>query len=236
LAFDDSYETYEYDSQNRIVKINDYYNGTIDESYTFQYSGSQIIAKIFEEGQLEQTTTYNLVDNLPKTSTVTESETVQVVNNTYTQTEVTNSSYEYNSAGLVTKIINSTQLTSTQPGFTPRTERDTASLTYLNGNLIKEVYPGSYGRGTITYEYYTDKLNSLPQQDAEYIVFMKPSKNLIKKATGVYTYSGGTSTSTTNYTYQFNSDGLITKITEVYQSGGSSQTYTDVTIPTYSCK
>lgn len=234
---DTSYMTYEYDSQNRITRANDFYHGRLDESFTFEYTGSQIIEKIYEENVLEETITYTLTGGLPSTSTSTYKDTVTKtqadsgqtpVTRTYIQTIVTAGKYQHNSEGYLTQKISTETITSTEPGFGTQIFRDTTTYTYQNGNLATERYSSLTSREITTYEYYTDKLNSVPANE---FILTKSNKNPVKKRTSVYTYQGGSSTSTANYTYEYTPEGLIKNVNESYNGG---QTYSSNI--EYNCK
>jgi hypothetical protein len=95
----------------------------------------------------------------------------------------------------------------------------TATTNYLNGNMIGYTY-GSY---TVNYEYYTDRnvqagdyLEVLSLLD--YGISIYPHKNLIK---GIEEPAGGI----TNYAYEFNDDGLITKVTSTNGTSSGFVTY-----------
>ena len=107
--------------------------------------------------------------------------------------------YEYNADGYLTKMIKTTRSFSTFI-VVPTT------YTYANGNRISET------TNTITtnYEYYTDKSNDLLPtliRDAGNLAiqFGKNNKNLLKKSTtnGVTDFQ---------YTYNYNSDGLVSTL------------------------
>jgi|GEM_PF-1081634 len=237
---DTSYMTYEYDSQNRIIRASDFYHGKLDESYTYEYTGSQIIEKIYEENVLEETITYTLTSGLPTTSTTISIDTVTKIQadtaqtpvaHTYIETTVTTGKYQHNSEGYLTQKILTETITSTEPGFGTKIGRDTTTYTYQNGNLITQVNSSLTKREVLTYEYYTDKNNSIPNNE---FILTKNSKNPVKKVTFVYNYQGGSFTSTTNYTYEYNTDGLIKKVNETYTGSGPQQNYSsDIE---YNCK
>lgn len=95
----------------------------------------------------------------------------------------------------------------------------TATADYFGGNMIGYTYGGL----TTRYEYYTDR-NVQPGDYLdvlsmlEYGVSIYPHKNLIK---GMEDLPGGI----TNYAYEFNDDGLITKVTATNGTGSSFVTY-----------
>ena len=92
---------------------------------------------------------------------------------------------------------------------------------------------------TEKYEYYTDKKNNLPSGGDEILNFLlgKRSTNLLKKIT--HTYGSNNSSKTSNYSYTFNSDGLVSKQTEIRvskQTGYPDQTNTSNYLFDYNCK
>lgn len=95
---------------------------------------------------------------------------------------------------------------------------------YVGENVSKQTYTDGTNTFTTVYEYYLDKKNnSKKSQEAQ--IFENANANLVKKAT---TNSGDI----TNYSYEFNSDGIETK--RITSSGTPSQTITGVY--TWSCR
>jgi hypothetical protein len=124
-----------------------------------------------------------------------------------------NNSFEYNGDDL--KSFSRT----TNSDATPTT----TTATYSNGNPVALVTSGS----TSVLEFYTDK----KVQKGDYLeiasliqhgISIYPHKNLVKTIAG-----GGTAT---NFAYEFNSDGLITKVT------ATSGTQVSILLYTYECK
>jgi len=215
----DDYQTYQYDSQNRIVKISDYYQGTIDEEFTYTYSDTQIIKKIYEEGELLETLTYHLANGRPSSSTTTEVDTITDVTTdstgnqttkTSVRTTVRSTTFQHNAEGFLTQKIETNNIT--QTGNPTYSTADTSTYTYFNGNLNTEVYTSGPSKVTKTYEYYTDKTNTLPVEvDDDEFLLTKPSKNPPKKITTAYKTGTDTSTYVSTITYTYDSEGLITK-------------------------
>jgi uncharacterized surface protein with fasciclin (FAS1) repeats len=231
---DTSYVINSYDSQNRLVKEEEYYKGKLDEWYTYTYSPNQIVLKIYEDNVLEEQVTYALVNGLVTSSTMTEKDTIRQNNQNYIRTYVSTTTYQHNSEGFLTKMFQSETSTSTEPGYGSVTRKDTTSYTYRNGNLVQEVRSSPLnGKTTTTYEYYLDKPNSLSSGDEEFFL-TKPNKNPLKKSTRINSYQGGTYTDITSYTYEYNAENLITKRTESYGTPPNSYTY--VTNYEYNCK
>jgi hypothetical protein len=101
---------------------------------------------------------------------------------------------------------------------------DLFTFEYVGENKSKQTFTDGTNTFTTVYEYYLDKKNnSKKSQVAQY--FENANANLVKKAT---TNLGDI----TNYTYEFNSDGLETK--RIATGGTPSQTFTSVY--TWSCK
>lgn len=223
-------DVFEYDSQNRPIKIS-YYNGTALEYYvTVAYSSSQVVVKEYEaNGQLDATQTFTASNGVITGSSSTESWTSSGI----TYTEVVQQTYEHNADGFLTKATyNGT--TTTNPASTPQSFTGSTVYTYLNGNLVSKTETYGNESRTTTYEYYTDKTNTLAPEDEE-LLLTKANKNPVKKR--VETYNGGNSTETSNYTYTYDSDGLITKRIEVetFSQPGSIPNTNENTFE-YSCK
>ena len=240
VSADDEYQTWEYDSQNRIIKVTDFYKGAADEEYRITYTPTQITMKIYEEGQLEETLNYQVTNGMVSALTTIETDTLQAQETdslgnttvrTIVQTRTEEATFQHNADGFITKEIRKSTIT--EAGRQPTILRDTTSFSYLNGNLVTEVHVSQGGKTTITYEYYTDKLNTLPPNNEDFFL-TKANKNPVKKETTVYTYSGQTSTYVSSYTYVYNSKGLITKETMV--EGNGPQQSSHVTNFEYSCK
>ena len=235
----DEYQTFQYDAQNRLVKVTDYYNNQVDEEFTYDYSESQIIRKIYEEGELLETLTYQTANGRVASSTVTEQDSVTDVftdstGNTTTTTSISTAVrttvYEHNAEGLLTKRLETNVFT--RAGVPTMTNRDTTSYTYQNGNLVTEVYSSPSGRSTTTYEYYTDKKNSLLSWgDDDWFLVSKPNKNPVKKIT----YVGDQQTEAYSFVYLYNAEGLILKET-VTQTSGAQQQSPESTDFEYNCK
>ena len=78
------------------------------------------------------------------------------------------------------------------------------SYTIENGNVVKKVRASNNGYGeTETYTYYTDKPNTIGNEDGGLFYYGKQSKNLLKSKT-----NGG---HTDTYTYEFDSKNRVTK-------------------------
>ena len=229
------YETLEYDSKNRPVKINYFDSGTADGYAKITYSDTEVVMEYYDDKNVkDETYTYKLGSN----GYISGSSNAYTYNNgNYTVTVNSTSTNTHNSDGYLIKEEQSSVTTSNQPGFLSTTEKSSTTYTYTNGNLISAKYEGYGSTSTTTYEYDTDKLNNLPVSDDEVFTFLigKKSKNLLKKE--IYASSWGSDES--SYTYTFNSDGLVSKQTSVSvrkQTGTPDQTDTDTYQFEYGCK
>lgn len=123
-------------------------------------------------------------------------------------------------------------------------DAENCTWSWQNGNVVKFTRYGNDGvEKSSTFTYYTDKENKHPVMDAKwmdfgyatatesadllFLVYPKllgtPNKNLLKSVTTVYP-NGGESTQTTNFTYEFDSEGYPTKIIIQYEYGSESYT------------
>lgn len=120
---------------------------------------------------------------------------------------------------------------------------DGESWSWENGNVVKFTRYDNYGVKikSSTFTYYTDKENKHPVMDIDWVDFSyavpsemgdllflvypkllgTPNKNLLKSVTTVY--DGGKPTQTTNFTYEFDSDGYPIK---VILNGNNNHYYT----------
>jgi hypothetical protein len=72
---------------------------------------------------------------------------------------------------------------------------------YVNGNLVTD--------GTVTYEYYLDKANTIDNEHCGINFRGKTSKNLVKQTI----YSNGSGSDIYTYTYEYDQDNYVTKRT-----------------------
>lgn len=122
---------------------------------------------------------------------------------------------------------------------------DNCTWSWKNGNVVKftRYYDDGAEIKSSTFTYYTDKENKHPVMDIDWVDFGRavPSemgellflvypkllgtlnKNLLKSVTTVYP-NGGEPTQTTNFTYEFDSEGYPTKIIIQYEYGSESYT------------
>ena len=234
------YETFEYDSKNRPVKENYFENGVPDGYQKITYNGNDISQEYYDKNNVkEEVYTFKLGSNGYISSAVN---SYTYSNGGFNYTDTENSTLTYNTEGYLIKVVSTDVRTSNKPGYVSSTETNSFTYNYSNGNLISMEQTDGLDTYTTRYEYYTDKPNNLPSDGDEILDFLlgKRSINLLKKETE----TPGTSTTNTpsninNYTYTFNSDGLVSKRTRVSvykQTGFPDQTYTEDYLFQYSCK
>ena len=94
---------------------------------------------------------------------------------------------------------------------------------YSNGNCDSMRYStNGVWSETIKWTYYTDKANSFSNTNQGQAYWGNSSKNLMKSEQ--YFYAGGTQNDVSNYTYEFDAKGLVTKETITY-GGNMSISY-----------
>ena len=194
------YKSYEYDSQGRLTKIQDYNSGVLDPTdfQTFEYSSTEVntydenhilLAKWLINSNGYATTEYAYLDN----------------DTTY---------FEYNSDGYLVKETTHTG------GSSHTIERK--DYTISGGNVIKEErFENDSLYETIDFEYYSDKLSksqigSNYQLGSIYLKGVK-NKNLTKKITYTSTFS---SVDIDEYVYELNENGYVTRVSQT--NNGSS--------------
>lgn len=223
---------YEYDGQNRIVKVTNYDDaGAADGYSTFTYSAGKVVLASFDNANVKEgEITYTIgTNNLATKGEWTES--YDDGGFTYTSTMV--AIYQYDNGYMVKSVMESTTTSNDPENPGPMNSRITIENTYSAGNMTatKETFemlgdvPFS-GVSNSTFEYYTDKEDNRAANSNAMSFIGKGSKNLVKKAT--HTSDAGNIVS--EYTYEVNSDKQVTKETET--SGGT----TSVTTFTYTCK
>jgi hypothetical protein len=220
----DHHNTFEYDDQKRVTKVK-YFEDNIQEGYvTLSYGSNQIVFKEFDgtSTQADETITYTLNNGVVNSS----SETYTTQENGQTVTVTVNYTYEHNSEGYLTKQTEVSKQSNQNLATTTVT-----TYTYQNGNLTQEVETSGNFTYTTSYEYYTDIANTL-MVDEDQFLLSKPNKNALKKRT-ILNSNPGSIPSVVNYTYEVNSDKLITKKTRTEVSG--TQTFTDINIYQYNC-
>lgn len=229
---DTFYLGYEYDSQNRLVKLSKKSGTQITSDFvSLTYnSNAQIIIK-----KLDIITTYTLTNGIVTSSTYNVTEFL----NGFNVTSTYNTIYEHDAEGYLTKEILTTIITTNEPGVAPQVSfTGSKDYTYQSGNLITMTDRDPRRPDIIyTYDYYTDKTNNLPES-YYHLLITKPNKNPVKKVVKVRVnpFNSGANTSfATDFNYEYNSDGLIKKKIEV-RTFGSTTPETYITQYEYSCK
>jgi len=198
---------YTYDSSNRLIK-SDFGSG-LYTTYTFETN--KVTSKSYVSSALSYTEVFTL-----NSEGIAISSTYAAAGAAVSKTVT----YEYNADGFL--------ITKTTTQVSNNSQSDTYSYEYENGNLSYETHDysyGSYPSTDKTYEYFTDKTNTISVATS---ILGKKSANLLKKT--VYTIFSATNIITnTNYTYEFGSDGKITK--QIMAIGTASIT----SIPKYEC-
>jgi len=207
-ANDTAYINYAYDATDRIIKID--WGGGLYTGYT--YETNKVTVKGYLDNALSYTEIYTLNSN------------GQAINSTFAQAGASVSKttiYEFDSEGYLTGKI------TTQASNNSKTE--TYTYVYENGNLTSETLDYSYDGPTASnnsYEYFTDKPN-LYEIKLPYLG--KKSANMVKKT--IYTiYTETNFVLTTNYYYEYSSDGKITKQVTTIGSGSITS------LPKYECR
>lgn len=236
LTYDDGeYETIEYDSKSRPVKINYFDDGKSEGYAKITYTATEVVMEYYDDKNVkEESYTYKLGSNGYVSSS---SNIYTYTDRGFTVTITSTSTNTHNSDGYIVKEEHTAVSTSTQPGFVGSTDKSSTTYTYSNGNLTTAQYVSNGTTTSTAYEYDMDKINNLPVSDDEVFDFLrgKKSKNLLKKET----YTSTSSSDVSSYTYAFNPDGLVSKQTVVSvhkQTGYPDQTDTDSYQFEYACK
>lgn len=101
--------------------------------------------------------------------------------------------------------------------FLGNTSETTRNYTYTNGNLTTMNESDGTNNTVFTYDYFTDKTNNLSKVNLDNMFVGNSTKNLIKTE-----FTNGEIT--TNYTYNFDSNGKVTKQIATNTSGEVNQT------------
>lgn len=101
--------------------------------------------------------------------------------------------------------------------FLGNTSETTRNYTYTNGNLTTMNESDGTTNTAYTYDYFTDKTNNLSKVNLDNMFVGNSTKNLIKTE-----FTNGEIT--TNYTYNFDSNGKVTKQIATSTSGEVNQT------------
>ncbi|MFA9215348.1 MAG: hypothetical protein ACEQSR_16170 [Candidatus Methylacidiphilales bacterium] len=123
-------------------------------------------------------------------------------------TVITNNTYD-NNGYIKTQIESQT--------FLGSTTETTRNFTYTNGNLTTMEESDGTTNTVYTYDYFTDKTNNLSKVDLDYMFMGNSNKNLVKTE-----FTDGEIT--TNYSYNFDSNGKVTKKIATSTIGEVNQT------------
>jgi len=187
--------TYEYNSDGKVSKSIDTGDGVHGGGYTFTYtySGNIITTTTVEPtGRItNEVSTLNSQGYISKTTGTRGSQNYAIT-------------YEYDNSGYCIKEI-----------FSESNSNQITTYIYTNGNKTSSTYTEGTYTSLVTYEYYLDKENTLSDEHLFGMSYRgKSSKNLIKKET--YPPSN---TSFTAYTYDYDQDNYVTKLTNTYNDG-----------------
>ena len=201
---------YSYNSAGKLIKID--MSGGISTNFT--YSGSTLTRTLSANNIISETDVYTLNSSGCADIAINKDANSKVVSNTV---------YTYDDNGYLTTKTTTMAIDNT----------DVTTFTYSyddNGNMTSSYAEHNVGSTAYTsnwqndFEYFTDKLN----KNSSAVGYEgKKNTNLTKSNTY---YFNGALALTTNYAYELNADGYISKQTAVI---GGSITYT---FPVYSCK
>jgi hypothetical protein len=197
---------YTYNNDGKLTKTD------MSEGYYFTYTWetNKMTQKYYSMGSLSYTDVFNL-----------DSEG-RAISSSHISMSITtqNTTYDYDDNGfLISKTVDPAADGSPTDYYTY--EYESGNLVTINRTQSEE---GNYA-STTTYEYYTDKTNNY---NVSISIYGKGNANLVKKST-LNATSPVTLTTTINYSYQFDSEGKVQKIT---QTIGSDHIYT---MPVYEC-
>ncbi len=180
--------TYNYDAQGRITSsINS--NGS---GYEYQYSNGTVLEKAFSAGHV-----------LNKTYTLELNTDGNVIRRTDNNNPVLEELYIYNADKTLAKHI----------GHYAGGNTQVIDYFYKNGNCDSLRFTGNNGNWSLTIQktYYTDKTNGISSENRGEFFWGKSSSNLLKSE--VYKYPDGTTNTPGSYTYEFDANGRVVKIT-----------------------
>jgi len=193
---------FDYDQSNNLTEI----NSDDGSSVKYSYEASKVIAKVYNSNNiLTEKITYNLNSQGLASSVIDSS-----------SSGISTQTYNYNGSGYVTSSC-----------LTENTFKDSVQLVISGGNIINltdTVYFGTMvvSTGKIIYEYFTDKTNTIGEQNYGMSFVGKMNQNLVK--TEIQTF--GVTPTVINYAYETDSQGRVTK--KIILNGGnySSVSYT----------
>jgi len=224
---------YTYDDQNRLVKVEVTESGqTLSKSFLEFQSETEALIRTTEDDEYWDTLHFKLdkgrVSQVKQTYLFDKWDDNQTA---YGALDYVTIDLIRNAEGYVIQWKETRETHWEKPGSQVETTVYKEDHTHLNQNLIQTVVTEPNGEQslTITYEYFTDKPNTIPLNYSLTSLVIKPSKNLLKKKTYTRTDGqGSTITEKAEYSYEFNSDGFVTKQTELYtfSDGGTGKTVT----------
>lgn len=219
--------TFQY-SNGRLISLITYdqsNNNKVYDSMVYSYSGNLVTITDYDQNNVSSIDKILLGSN-----NYALSETKITYYDTYTEYDTT--FYEQNSEGY---LIKSSEITSTvYANLSNSIVRDTTVKIYVltDGNVTSDTTYYNGQKTFINYVYYTDKpnLSNLSHRGSPniflYSFYGKPNKNLFKE----YNYGPyGNGQNPELYSYEFDSNGYVTKTNISDTSGVSNQSYT------YSC-
>lgn len=233
-----SSESYQYDNQGRIIKI----NINSDNYQTMEYSSSSIILKKYVGGKLVDTTTV-ILNGLGLCTSISSGDTnhqdtyeydiagsrksLIIEDDTYLRTFT----YTVFEGNIVTVILEEKSKTANSASL--------KEIEFVPGSFISAYPNNSYASksklksANLTYtnktdfQYFNDKINTIGNENLGRSFLGKTNKNPIKKA--IYSRLSGSDfieTGIINYTYEYDSKARITK--QVTDDGNYSvYTYTN---------
>jgi hypothetical protein len=178
-----------------------------------EYNSDGKLSKTVESGMTNYTTTYTYLGI-----------TINVIGD-ISQTEIKDIGiYSLNSQGYVSNITGTNGNSNyviiyeydksgycTKETYSSDNIIEITTYTYANGNMTSTTLMSGTMSNTTTYEYYTDKDNTLDYAHRGIIFMGKSNKNLIKKAT--------IGNSIITYTYDYDQDNYVTKQTRTASDG-----------------
>lgn len=219
-------EAFHYDSNGRLIEVD-----TSDKyKTTFEYSQSQVTVKSYYKDSLDETqilqldnkglctstiwdenytTNYTYDDNGYRKTTVEKDG-----NSTITQT-FTVSNQNYVTIKIEDVYISSQSVKVMKPDFVGKLDwLKTAPTGIASQNILKSA-SDQINNYVTDFEFYTDKANTIDFENMGISFFGKQNKNPVKQQTETYT---GRPAYSTNYTYEYDSKGRITR--QIWEHGG----------------
>ena len=213
--------TFQYDNQNRLIKIiddNDYYS-------TLEYSESMVIMIFYNNANVIETTNIRLNDSGFGTSVTygdsNEKETYEYDSNGYNKSRISEGDTGVHTLTYTVSDLNYVTIISEEKSKTlnSTTVKEFKNSTLLT-NLGNRFAPENKMKSAVTdytvkseYLFYKDKINTIDYENWGISFFGRQNKNPIKQSTST-TLNGGSNiefTDIRNYTYEYDAKGKITK-------------------------